>query len=86
MKLIIYWLSYANFVSFFLTLWDKRKAVKNQYRIPEKTFFILAFLGGVFGIELGMLLFHHKTKKASFFLIIHAAFLVWILFFIFIFI
>ena len=41
---------------------DKRKAIKHQYRIPEKTLFLLALLGGSLGSILGMKKFHHKTK------------------------
>lgn len=79
MSLLFLWLSYGNLIGFMLILWDKRKAIKNQYRIPEKTFFILAFLGGAFGIMLGMLLFHQKTKKASFFIKIYSALFIWIM-------
>lgn len=86
MSLLFLWLCYANILGFILILLDKRKAEKEQYRIPEKTFFILAFLGGVFGIEIGMVLFHHKTKKASFFLKIHGSLLLWLVLFFCIFI
>lgn len=45
---------------------DKRKAVKKLYRIPEKTLFLLAILGGSAGSILGMRHFRHKTKHKSF--------------------
>lgn len=41
---------------------DKRRAIKNKWRIPEKTLFILAITGGSAGSILGMHLFRHKTK------------------------
>lgn len=41
---------------------DKAKAKKNAWRIPEKTLFAIAFLGGGAGIWLGMEVFRHKTK------------------------
>ena len=41
---------------------DKRKAIKNDWRIAEKTFFLVAFLGGSLGTTLGMNTFRHKTK------------------------
>ena len=47
---------------------DKRKAKRRSRRIPEKTLFTLAAIGGGAGGILGMLLFRHKTKHVSFIL------------------
>ncbi len=41
---------------------DKHKARKRKWRIPEKTFFLLALLGASPGVFAGMLLFRHKTR------------------------
>ena len=41
---------------------DKRRAKKALRRIPEKTLFLTALLGGAAGAILGMWTFHHKTK------------------------
>lgn len=41
---------------------DKRRAKKGARRVPEKTLFLLALLGGAVGGVLGMRVFHHKTK------------------------
>ena len=55
-----------NMLAFFLYVIDKRKAVKNKWRISENTliFFTLAF-GGI-GALLGMRLARHKTKHTKF--------------------
>ncbi len=45
---------------------DKAKAQKGQWRIPEKTLFVTALLGGSLGCILGMKVFHHKTQHKSF--------------------
>lgn len=45
---------------------DKYKAVKHLWRIPEKTLFLIAILGGSIGSILGMEVFRHKTKHMSF--------------------
>lgn len=66
MKYIILYLIIINFISFLLVAIDKRKAIKNKYRISEKTFFIFSFIGGSLGTLLGMFQFHHKTKKLKF--------------------
>lgn len=51
-----------NLITFFAYGIDKRKAIKNKWRIPEKT---LIFLGafGALGQIFGMKVFHHKTHK-----------------------
>ena len=55
---------------------DKRKAIKHQYRIPEKTLFLVAILGGSLGGFLGMELFRHKTKHMKFVIGFPAIFLI----------
>ena len=45
---------------------DKRRAKRRAWRVPERTLFWLAALGGGLGGVLGMLAFRHKTKHASF--------------------
>ena len=51
-----------NILSFSLMGIDKRRARQNRWRIPERTLFLSALLGGSPGAILGMYLFHHKTK------------------------
>ena len=46
--------------------YDKRQAIKNKWRIRERTFFIFSILGGSIGNLIGMYIFHHKTKHLSF--------------------
>ena len=45
---------------------DKKMARQGTWRIPERTLFALALLGGSPGAILGMLVFHHKTKHIKF--------------------
>ena len=47
---------------FFLFGVDKRRARQNRWRIPEKTLFVLAALGGSVGAIAGMWVYHHKTR------------------------
>lgn len=56
-----------NIVSFALFTIDKRKAVKNKWRIPEATL-ILSSVFGIFGGFCGMYIVRHKTKKPKFFI------------------
>lgn len=55
-----------NAVAFLLMLVDKQKARKNLWRIPERTLFLSALLGGSIGALLGMYTFRHKTKHFTF--------------------
>lgn len=51
-----------NLISFCLMGMDKWKAKRRAWRIPEKTLFGFALLGGSVGAILGMYWFHHKTR------------------------
>ncbi|NLA73137.1 MAG: DUF1294 domain-containing protein [Clostridiales bacterium] len=54
---------------------DKRKAINNKYRIKEFTLILLAFLMGAAGAITGMEVFHHKTKKTKFKILVPLALL-----------
>ena len=58
-----------NLLAFMLYGIDKKKAQKQVWRIPEKSLFLTAFLGGAFGALAGMQVFHHKTKKNYFWIL-----------------
>ena len=45
---------------------DKRRARRHLWRVPEKTLFALAILGGSVGALCGMRVFHHKTRHRYF--------------------
>ncbi len=62
MKYILIYLGLINLLGFFAMFLDKQKAKRNKWRIPEKTLFLLAVIGGSLGTTLGMHIFHHKTK------------------------
>lgn len=62
MGLLIAYLLVINVVTFFVYGADKRKAKKDKWRVPERTLFLLAIIGGSIGALAGMYVFHHKTK------------------------
>lgn len=58
---------------------DKVKSIYQWWRIPEKTLWILAIFGGVFGIWLGMYWpMYHKAGKREFKLWIPIIAVIWI--------
>ncbi len=61
-QILSYYLIAVNVLAFVLMGIDKRRAKKNAWRIPEKTLFLPAILGGALGGVAGMRLFHHKTR------------------------
>ena len=62
LKILIVYLLIINLAGFAFMGVDKRKAIRHTYRIPEKTLFLAALLGGSIGSILGMQIFRHKTK------------------------
>ncbi|WP_239256170.1 DUF1294 domain-containing protein [Listeria ilorinensis] len=60
------YLMIVSLISFILFGIDKRRAIKQLYRIPETVLLLSAFCGGAFGGWLGMQVFHHKTRKIKF--------------------
>ena len=53
----------VNALSFAVYGWDKaRSKVQGARRVPEKTLFLLALLGGSVGAVAGMRVWHHKTR------------------------
>ncbi|MEH7504318.1 DUF1294 domain-containing protein [Neobacillus drentensis] len=55
-----------NIIGVFIMGADKKRAQKHQYRISERTLWLVAFLGGAVGTTAGMQLYRHKTKHTSF--------------------
>ena len=62
MKFLLIYLLIINLAGFLVMFLDKQKAKKGKWRIPEKTLFLFAIIGGSIGTNLGMNLFRHKTK------------------------
>ena len=66
---------------------DKALAKAGKFRISEAALIWIAVLGGSVGALLGMFIFHHKTKKKKFLIVIPAILLfhimlaVWYIFF-----
>jgi uncharacterized membrane protein YsdA (DUF1294 family) len=65
-KLLFFYIVLINLIGLFIMYIDKEKAKHGHYRIPEATLWRVAFLGGAFGTTIGMKVFRHKTKHASF--------------------
>lgn len=85
-KNIIIYLLIVNIIGFLAMGIDKRRAKMMEWRIPEKTLFLITLFGGGIGTIAGMYTFRHKTKKKYFTIglpailiieIVSAIYLVW---------
>ena len=56
------YLTLVNVIAFTVYGVDKRRAQKDRWRVPERTLFLVAIIGGSIGALLGMHVFRHKTK------------------------
>ncbi|HQC00007.1 MAG TPA: DUF1294 domain-containing protein [Methanospirillum sp.] len=67
----------VNAITFALFGYDKQRAMREEYRIPERNLVTLAFFGPL-GAYAGMRVFRHKIRKPLFstmvpvFILIHA--------------
>lgn len=64
-KIVLVCIVGLNVVAFAFYGIDKQKAIKNRWRIPEKTLHLVGIFGGI-GALTGMKHFRHKTKHKSF--------------------
>ena len=60
------YLAVVNLAAFALMGVDKLRAKRGAWRIPERTLFLPAILGGSPGAILGMQMFRHKTRHRQF--------------------
>lgn len=61
-KIYLVVIAVVSLISFSLYRIDKKKAIKGQRRIPEKTLLLSSFLFGSIGGLCGMYMLRHKTK------------------------
>lgn len=64
---LVLWFVVINGIGYLIMSEDKRRAQnKRRDRIPEKTLFLIAAIGGALGVLIGMYRKRHKTRHASF--------------------
>ena len=85
LKYLALYLVLINVIAVILCIIDKLKARINEWRIPEKTLFIVSAIGGSVGMYVTMNLVRHKTKHKRFMIglpliiILQCALLIWFL-------
>lgn len=66
MKLFIIAVIVMNLIGLLIMGEDKKRAKKHEYRISERTLWMVAIFGGAIGTTAGMQFYRHKTKHTSF--------------------
>lgn len=63
--LILYFIA-VNFIGIAVMASDKIRSMEHRFRTPESVLMAIAVIGGSIGCILGMVIFHHKTRKRKF--------------------
>lgn len=66
MHWVVAWLVAVSVTAFAVTLWDKSRARRRRWRVPERTLWLVAVLGGATMMYLAMLMCSHKTLHRRF--------------------
>jgi len=69
LELIIILMSYflgINGFAYLVYSYDKKQAIRGNYRVSEQFLLVLVVGGGMFGAMLSMIVNRHKVKKISF--------------------
>ena len=77
-SLLVIVLAAVNIAAYFLMWQDKQRAIRQQWRIPERTLLLLSLLGGFIGIHLGRQHFRHKTQRCYFSLMVIISAILWL--------
>lgn len=64
-KWMLVWLVMLNVIGMLVTSWDKRRARRREWRVPESTFWMITALGGGLLTFVTMLVIRHKTRHRS---------------------
>lgn len=75
---ILVWIVLMSIISFVVYGIDKECARKEKWRIKESTLILLGFIGGGIGSFIGMKVFHHKTLKKEFQILVPISMILWI--------
>lgn len=74
-NIIIIYLLIISIIAVIITVYDKKRAEQNKWRIKESTLLIVSAIGGAIAMYTTMQLIHHKTQKLKFMLGVPAIFL-----------
>ena len=62
----ILWLIGVNIAATLTAMWDKNRARRREFRVPESTLWMLAAVGGAAAMWVTMYVIRHKTRHLRF--------------------
>lgn len=68
-KIFLILLLVMSILTFIIYGLDKRAAKQKEWRTPERRLLLFGIAGGALGGLIGMMFFHHKTRKFYFWLV-----------------
>lgn len=68
-------MAFMSLLAFILYGKDKKKAIEGKERIKERTLLFLSCYNGAIGSMIGRTIFHHKTDKKYFSIVIYFSFI-----------
>ena len=66
LRFVLAYLAVISLIACVVTVLDKRRARKKEWRVPEHTLLLLSILGGSAAMYITMRIIRHKTQKAKF--------------------
>ncbi len=72
------WIGFMSLVAIVLFAVDKRRAIRNEWRIPESRLHLVEWMGGWPGALVAMRMFRHKRRKTWFVFNTIAAAITWV--------
>lgn len=63
---LFFYVCVINITAVLITVYDKKRAEKRKWRVPEATLLLICAIGGSPAMYITMRLIHHKTRKKKF--------------------
>ena len=63
---VVLWLVAVNIVAVLITMWDKNRARRREFRVSESSLWLLAAVGGAAAMWVTMYVIRHKTLHRRF--------------------
>jgi uncharacterized membrane protein YsdA (DUF1294 family) len=76
-QILLIWVAVLSIAAFLAYALDKKLAVKEKHRVPERALLAWSIIGGAPGALLAMLAFRHKIRFPTFWLVQSASLGLW---------